>query len=248
MGCVLGKHDHTEKKERAIYYLSKKFIDCEASYSLIEKLCCALVWATRRLKQYILYYTTWMISKLDHLKYLMDVPALSKRLACWQILFSEFNIQYVIHKVVKRSAIADFITSRTSGEYEPLSFDFSNEDLIAISVEEMSTSSNGHWKLNFGGASNTLEYEIGVILVSHNGEHYPFTSQLNLDCTNNMDEYESFVFGIKASIECEVKILKVYGDSALVIYQLSRKKGKQNIPNWWNIINWSWSLSKNLKM
>ena len=27
MGCVLGQHDETEKKEQAIYYLNKKFTD-----------------------------------------------------------------------------------------------------------------------------------------------------------------------------------------------------------------------------
>jgi hypothetical protein len=29
MGCVLGQHDDTGKKEHDIYYLSKKFIECE---------------------------------------------------------------------------------------------------------------------------------------------------------------------------------------------------------------------------
>ncbi|KAG8496732.1 hypothetical protein CXB51_007901 [Gossypium anomalum] len=43
MGCVLGQHDESGRKERAIYYLSKKFIECETRYSPIEKLCCALV-------------------------------------------------------------------------------------------------------------------------------------------------------------------------------------------------------------
>jgi len=30
MGCVLGQHDETGRKEHAIYYLSKKFTDCES--------------------------------------------------------------------------------------------------------------------------------------------------------------------------------------------------------------------------
>ena len=30
MGCVLGQHDEIGKKERAIYYLNKKFIDYES--------------------------------------------------------------------------------------------------------------------------------------------------------------------------------------------------------------------------
>ena len=29
MGCVLGQHDESGRKEHAIYYLSKKFTDCE---------------------------------------------------------------------------------------------------------------------------------------------------------------------------------------------------------------------------
>nr|XP_016437786.1 PREDICTED: uncharacterized protein LOC107763804 [Nicotiana tabacum] len=35
-GCVLGKHDKTGRNEQAIYYLSKKFMPCEAKYTLIE--------------------------------------------------------------------------------------------------------------------------------------------------------------------------------------------------------------------
>ena len=50
MGCVLGQHDESGQKEHAIYYLSKKFTDCETRYSLLEKTCCALVWVARRLR------------------------------------------------------------------------------------------------------------------------------------------------------------------------------------------------------
>ena len=50
MGCVLGQHDESGQKENEIYYLSKKFT-CETRYSLLEKTCCALAWAARRLRQ-----------------------------------------------------------------------------------------------------------------------------------------------------------------------------------------------------
>ena len=40
--CVLGQQDETGKKEYAIYYLSKKFTDCETRYSMLEKTCYAL--------------------------------------------------------------------------------------------------------------------------------------------------------------------------------------------------------------
>ncbi|KAK5771749.1 hypothetical protein PVK06_047991 [Gossypium arboreum] len=79
----------------------------------------------------------------------------------------------------------------------------------------------GHpWKLNFDGASNAMGNGIGAVLVSPSGDHYPFTSKLDFDCTNNMAEYEACIMGIRAAIERKIKVLEVYGDSALVIYQL----------------------------
>ena len=59
-------------------YLSKKFTDCETRYSLLEKTCCTLAWAARRLRQYILTHTTFLISKMDPIKYIFEKPALRK--------------------------------------------------------------------------------------------------------------------------------------------------------------------------
>ncbi|KAK5775791.1 hypothetical protein PVK06_043732 [Gossypium arboreum] len=220
MGCVLGQHDESGRKEKAIYYLSKKFTECETRYSSIEKLCCALIWTTRRLRQYMLYHTTWLISKLDPLKYVMESNALNGRMARWQILLSEFDIVYVNQKAVKGSAIADFLASRALEDYEPLSFDFPNEDLMYVATTEEDSQEGHLWKLNFDGASNAVGNGIGAVLVSPNGDHYPFTSKLDFDCTNNMAEYEACIMGIHAAIERKIKVLEVYGDSALVIYQL----------------------------
>ncbi|XP_070042657.1 uncharacterized protein [Nicotiana tomentosiformis] len=43
-GCVLGQHDEIGRKEKVIYYLSKKFTPYEARYSLLECTHCALTW------------------------------------------------------------------------------------------------------------------------------------------------------------------------------------------------------------
>ena len=94
MGCVLGQLDEDKKKEHAIYYLSKKFTDCEQRYSLLEKTCCALAWAAHRLRQYMLSHTTWLISKMDPIKYIFEKPALTGRIARWQVLLSEYDIIY----------------------------------------------------------------------------------------------------------------------------------------------------------
>nr|KYP75603.1 Transposon Ty3-G Gag-Pol polyprotein [Cajanus cajan] len=81
MGCMLGQLNKTGNQERVIYYLSKKFTDYEARYSPLEKTCCTLVWATQRLRQYMLRHTTQLISKMDPIKYLLEKSVLVRRIA-----------------------------------------------------------------------------------------------------------------------------------------------------------------------
>jgi hypothetical protein len=47
MRCELRQYDKFGRKERAIYYLRKKFIDCKSKCTMVEKLFCALVWAVK---------------------------------------------------------------------------------------------------------------------------------------------------------------------------------------------------------
>ncbi|KAA3469408.1 RNA-directed DNA polymerase (Reverse transcriptase), Ribonuclease H-like protein [Gossypium australe] len=169
---------------------------------------------------YMLYHTTWLISKLDPLKYMMESTALNGRMTRWQILLSEFDIVYANQKAVKGSAIADFLANRALDDYEPLNFDFPNEDLMFVATTEEDTLEGCPWKLNFDGVSNAVGNGVGAVLISPNGDHFPFTCKLDFDCTNNMAEYEACIMGIRAAIDRKVKMLEVYGDSALVIYQL----------------------------
>ncbi|KAK5838793.1 hypothetical protein PVK06_007531 [Gossypium arboreum] len=74
--------------------------------------------------------------------------------------------------------------------------------------------------MSFDGASNALGHGIGAVLVSPEGNHYPLTARLNFFCTNNIVEYEACIMGLRAAIGRNIKTLEVYGDSALVIYQI----------------------------
>ncbi|XP_052477104.1 uncharacterized protein LOC128032541 [Gossypium raimondii] len=146
----------------------------------------------------------------------MESTVLNGRMARWQILLFEFDIVYVSQKAVKGSAIADFLASRALEDYEPLNFDFLNEDLMYAATTEENSQEGHIWKLNFDRASNVVGNRIGAVLVSPNGDHYPIASKLDFDCTDNMVEYEACIMGICAAIERKIKVLKVYGDSALM--------------------------------
>ena len=119
----------------------------------------------------------------------MESTALTGRMARWQILLSEFDIVYVNQKAIKGSVIADFLASRALEDYEPLNFDFPNEDLMYV---EEDGANDDHWKLNFDGVSNATGKGIGAVLVSPEDDCYPFASKLDFDYTNNMAEYEAY--------------------------------------------------------
>ncbi|XP_057997802.1 uncharacterized protein LOC131176787 [Hevea brasiliensis] len=218
MGCVLGQLDDSGKKERAIYYLSKKFNDCEARYSFVERTCCALAWTANRLKHYMLNYKTWLISIMDPIKYVFESPYLLGRIAKWQVILSQYDIVYMTRKVVKGSIIADLLAKNPIEEYEALDFEFPDE--YVNTVEEEMGEQSDVWQMYFDGAVNLSGSGIGSVLVSPDGKHFPIAVKLKFECTNNVAEYEACVSGLQAAIEMKIKKLEVYGDSALIIYQV----------------------------
>ncbi|EOY10468.1 Uncharacterized protein TCM_025829 [Theobroma cacao] len=54
------------------------------------------------------------------------------KVARWQMLLSEYDIVYVSQKAIKGSAITDFLAKRVEKDYEPMEFEFSDEDLMSI--------------------------------------------------------------------------------------------------------------------
>jgi ribonuclease HI len=224
MGALLAQHDDTGKKERAIYYLSKKFNDCEIRYSSIEKTCCAVAWVAQRLRHYLQSHTTWLISKMDPIKYIFEKPYLSNRIARWQALLSQYDIVYLTQKAIKGSVIADMLADQPINDYEPAGLDFPDEDILATLKEnEGEDSDNETWVMRFDGALNSLGKGVGAVLISPGGKHYPVAAKLKFKCTNNVAEYEACALGIKMALDMKIKKLMVYGDSSLIIHQLQNE-------------------------
>ncbi|XP_070020670.1 uncharacterized protein [Nicotiana sylvestris] len=190
-GCVLGQHDVTGSKEQEKYYLSKKFTSYEAKYTLLERTCCALTWVAQKLRHYLLAYITYLITRLDPLKYIFQKPMPTGRFAKWQILLTEFDVVYVTRTAMKAQALADHLDENpVDDEYQPLNTYFPNEEVN--SVEAISEDANA-WKMFFDGEVNAKGVGIGAILISPNGQHYPATSRLRFFCTNNTAEYEACI-------------------------------------------------------
>ena len=208
MGCMLGQHDEFGKRERAIYYLSKKFMAYEINYSLLEKTCCTLVWAAHHLRQYMLSYTTWLVSKMDPVKYIFEKPTLTGRITRWKVLLSKFDIVYVTQNVIKGSALADYLAQQPINDYQPMHPKFPNEDIMALCEVEVEDEDKDKWIVLFDGASNALGHGVGAVLVTPDDQCIPFMARLGFDCMNNMAEYEACALGIQAAIDFKVKLLR----------------------------------------
>ena len=63
---------------------------------------------------------------------------------------------------------------------------------------------------------------IGVICISPNGAVFEFSCRLEKERTNNEAEYEALLFGLELLRSMGVKQVEAFGDSLLVVQQVSR--------------------------
>ena len=213
LGCMLAQLDDSGK-ERAIYYLSKRMMEYECKYLMIERLCLALVWATRRLRHYVTEYSILLVSRLDPLRYLFNRPVLTDRLMRWLVLLTEFDIHYVTQKSVKGSIVADHLASFPVFDDRSIDDDFPDEQFVSM------TSIIG-WKLYFDGAANQSGFGIGILLISPQRDHIPRSVRLvfydHHRLTNNIVEYEACITGLETALDLGIRQLEIHGDSNLVI-------------------------------
>ena len=101
---------------------------------MIERLCLALVWATRRLRHYVTEYSIRLVPRWDLLRCLFDRLVLTGRLMRWLALLTKFDIQYVRQKSVKSSIVADHLVLLLVSDDRPIDDDFPDEQFVSVPV------------------------------------------------------------------------------------------------------------------
>src|SRR3954469_22394796 len=86
----------------------------------------------RQLRQYMLNHTTLLISEMDPIKYVFEKPALSRRIARWKMILTEYDIQYSSQKAIKGSVVANHLAHQAVDDYQALNFDFPDEDIMLV--------------------------------------------------------------------------------------------------------------------
>ena len=126
LGAILWQFD-LERRECPIYYASRQMSQAETKYSTTEREALAVIYACKKFWHYLLGYRIVFHMDHDSLKYLVNKPDLSRRIARWILLLQEFTYEVLV-KPGKSNANADFF-SRQRGvpTIESLSVDFPDE-------------------------------------------------------------------------------------------------------------------------
>ena len=80
LGCVLSQKDD-KNMDHPIYYASRQLIAAEKNYSTIEREALGMVFAVQKFCHYLLGYPFTFYVDHDALKYLINKPDLSGRIA-----------------------------------------------------------------------------------------------------------------------------------------------------------------------
>jgi ribonuclease HI len=223
VGALLAQHND-EGKEVACYYLSRTMVGAEKNYSPIEKLCLALIFALKKMRHYTLGHLIELIARADPVKYVLNQPALMGRLGKWAVSLMEFDITYVPQKAIKGQALADFLAAHLVPDDSPLVVELPDEDVFSIEVEPP-------WELYFDGASrietdsngaSTRRAGAGIVFKTpQGGTIYHSFSLLKEECSNNEAEYEALIFGLLLALSMDIRDLRAYGDSQLIVRQIN---------------------------
>ena len=94
IGAVLSQKDD-KNFDHPIYYASRQLIGIERNYIAIEREALGMVYFVQKFCHYLLDYLFVFHVDHDALKYMINKPQLSGRIARWVLLLQEFN--FTIH-------------------------------------------------------------------------------------------------------------------------------------------------------
>ena len=85
------------------------------------------------------------------------------------------------------------------------------------------------WSMFFDGANTQASAGAGVFLISPSKETIHLSYKLDFKTTNNIEEYEALMLGVKDAKEMGIMCLKIFGDADLIIQQVNNTCQAKNV-------------------
>jgi ribonuclease HI len=212
---ALVAQENDDGVEQPVYYVSRGLKDTETRYSVAERACLALVYASQRLRHYFLAHKIQLMTKSHPIRSLLHRPVLSGRLAQWLLQLSQYEISTETPTAIKSQAIADLLAQFPGEDGSVISQEVPGEVGEALLIGMADST----WTLKFDGSSTSMSSGAGVVLIREDGETIAKSFKLDFPCSNNASEYEAYITGLAIAHGMGIKHLKVIGDSNLIICQ-----------------------------
>jgi ribonuclease HI len=140
------------------------------------------------------------------IKHMLQQPILSGRIIKWAYALIKYDLAYEPLKSMKCQVVADLIVGH--------SIDQNKDGLFSlVSIHS--------WKLFFDGSTCIVGQGVVVVLVSPRGAVFETSTCLEYFCTSNLAEYEAILLGLQILSSMGVKHVEAFGDSLLVVQQVS---------------------------
>ena len=110
----MWQYDDNNRK-RTLYYARRQMSSAEKKYTTTECEALAVIYACKKFRHYLLGYRIVFLTDHDSLKYSVNIPDLSRRIAKWILLLQEFNYKVVV-KLGKANANADYLSRQRGNE------------------------------------------------------------------------------------------------------------------------------------
>jgi ribonuclease HI/probable phosphoglycerate mutase len=136
---------------------------------------------------------------------MLQKPILSGRVGKWAYALVEYDLCCESIGSMKGQIVADFIVQHRVDKQIDIGY-------VTFTP----------WKLHFDGSACRSGCGVGIIIISPSGAVFEALSRLDHKCTNNQIEYEALLFGLQILHDMGVKHVEAYGDSLLVLQQVSR--------------------------
>lgn len=100
--------------------------------------------------------------------------------------------------------------------------------IILVDCKASSSRSSDVWIMDFDGSSASMGSGARVVLVSPEGEFFPYSYKLQFPNTNNIAEYEALILGLNMAQIKGIQNLHVKGDVELVVCQVKGQYQARN--------------------
>jgi ribonuclease HI len=190
--------------QRPVYYLSEVLTLSNKNYPHYQKVAYDVYMAARKLKHYFEEHPITVVSTTLFSE-IIGCKDATGRVVKWAIELAAHTIQYKPRTTIKSQIIADLFADWGEHQYLPRAPDLT------------------YWRMNFDGSKMLGGLGAGVVFTSPKGDKLQYMLQMHFRVSNNVVEYEALVHGLKLAKEIGIRRILCFGDSDLVVHQVSRE-------------------------